>query len=217
MPYQIRKVTKRRCYKLYNRNTKKVFSKCGSKPNVQKQLRLLRALQYNKTFKPYSQNKTSGGKTSGGTTPLERAGDECLRSPHPPTPILDLNEFRKTHMTRLSQARKNTIEKYIIDQLDKNLHKTVTDSVRLYETGEITKDDLEALLSDVLIHSDADKRGKITSDIRAILRTHKLNLTLSNAFTDSPKYIVSNVSRRKYSHNIRSINTNSHKTRRRNP
>ena len=123
-------------------------------------------------------------------------------------------------MTRLSQARKNTIEKYIIDQLDKNLHKTVTDSVRHYETKEITKDDLEALLSDVLIHSDADKRGKITSDIRAILRTHKLNLTLSNAFTDSPKYIVSNVSRRKYSHPIRSINTSTSihkKTQRRNP
>ena len=193
MPYQIRKVTNRRCYKLYNSNTKKVFSKCGSKPNVQKQLRLLRALQYNKAFKPNSQNKTSGGTT--------------------PSPVL-LN-LKKIHKTRQRDDREKTIENYMgqsmgplsTDQLDKNLHKTVTDSVRHYETKEITKDDLEALLSDILIHSDADKQGEITSDIRAILRKHKLNLTLSNAFTDSPKYIVSNVSRRKYSHPIRSINT----------
>ena len=195
MPYQIRKVTNRRCYKLYNSNTKKVFSKCGSKPNVQKQLRLLRALQYNKAFKPNSQNKTSGG-----TTPS-------------PSPVL-LN-LKKIHKTRQRDDREKNIENYMgqsmgplsTDQLDKNLHKTVTDSVRHYETKEITKDDLEALLSDILIHSDADKQGEITSDIRAILRKHKLNLTLSNAFTDSPKYIVSNVSRRKYSHPIRSINT----------
>ena len=56
MPYTIRKVRGKRCFKLYNRKTKRVFSKCASKKNVTKQLRLLRAIEYNKNFVP--RNKT---------------------------------------------------------------------------------------------------------------------------------------------------------------
>ena len=57
MPYTIRKIPNKSCYKIMNKRTKKVFSKCTSKNKAEKQLRLLRALQYNKTFVPYSKQK----------------------------------------------------------------------------------------------------------------------------------------------------------------
>lgn len=50
MPYTMRKVPKKNCYRIINRKTKKVFSKCATKENAKKQLRLLRAIQYNKNF-----------------------------------------------------------------------------------------------------------------------------------------------------------------------
>ena len=56
MPYSVRKVRGKPCFKVYNKKTKRVFSKCASKKNVEKQLRLLRAIEYNKNFTP--RNKT---------------------------------------------------------------------------------------------------------------------------------------------------------------
>ncbi len=54
MPYTMRKVPKKNCYKVYKRNlknkTKKVFAKCSTRKNAIKQMRLLRALEYNKKF-----------------------------------------------------------------------------------------------------------------------------------------------------------------------
>ena len=50
MPYKSRKVHKRNCYRVYNNKTKKTFSKCTSKIKAKKQLRILRAIQYNKNF-----------------------------------------------------------------------------------------------------------------------------------------------------------------------
>lgn len=50
MPYRIRKVPNKPCYKVYNRRTKKVFAKCATKENAEKQLRLLRAIEFNKSF-----------------------------------------------------------------------------------------------------------------------------------------------------------------------
>jgi hypothetical protein len=52
MPYSIRKVNKKPCYRVYNTKTKKVFAKCSSKANVVRQLKLLRAIQNNKNFIP---------------------------------------------------------------------------------------------------------------------------------------------------------------------
>ena len=52
MPYTVRKVRGKSCFKLYNRKTKRVFSKCASKKNITKQLRLLKAIEYNKNFVP---------------------------------------------------------------------------------------------------------------------------------------------------------------------
>ena len=53
MPYKIRHLrkTKKRCYQVINTKTKRRFSSCSTKKNAEKQLRLLRALQYNKSFK----------------------------------------------------------------------------------------------------------------------------------------------------------------------
>jgi hypothetical protein len=52
MPYGTRKVARKNCYKVYNRKSKRIFAKCTTKENAKKQLRLLRAIQYNKNFKP---------------------------------------------------------------------------------------------------------------------------------------------------------------------
>jgi hypothetical protein len=57
MPYTIRKLPHKNCYTVYNRKNKKVFSKCTSHINATKQLRLLRAIQFNKNFVPYSKNR----------------------------------------------------------------------------------------------------------------------------------------------------------------
>lgn len=63
MPYKSRKVRNKNCYKVYkNDKTKKVFAKCSTKENAVKQMRLLRALQNNKNFKPTAK-RNMGGKT----------------------------------------------------------------------------------------------------------------------------------------------------------
>lgn len=51
MPYNIRKVSGKTCYAIKNKYTKRVFSKCATKANAQKQMRLLRAIEFNKSFK----------------------------------------------------------------------------------------------------------------------------------------------------------------------
>ena len=58
MPYSIRKVPKKPCYRVYNKKSKKVFAKCSTRENAQKQVRLLRALEFNKKFVPNSNNRT---------------------------------------------------------------------------------------------------------------------------------------------------------------
>lgn len=59
MPYSTRKVKGKNCYKVFNKNTKKVFSKCSSLKNAQKQIKLLRAIEFNKDFVPRAQqNRT---------------------------------------------------------------------------------------------------------------------------------------------------------------
>jgi hypothetical protein len=50
MPYTIRKVPKKNCYKVMNKRTRRVFSKCSTNANAKKQLRLLNAIEYNPNF-----------------------------------------------------------------------------------------------------------------------------------------------------------------------
>lgn len=52
MPYQSRKVRSKPCYRVTNKKSKKVFSKCTTSENAKKQMKLLRAIMYNKNFKP---------------------------------------------------------------------------------------------------------------------------------------------------------------------
>ena len=50
MPYTVRYLRKKKCYSVINKNTRKVFSKCTTRQNAQKQSRLLRAIKYNPGF-----------------------------------------------------------------------------------------------------------------------------------------------------------------------
>lgn len=52
MPYTMRRSRKsKRCYQVVNTKTRRVFARCSTKSNAAKQLRLLRAIQYNKDFR----------------------------------------------------------------------------------------------------------------------------------------------------------------------
>lgn len=64
MPYATRKVRGKNCYKVYNKKTKKVFSRCASKDNAEKQMKLLRAIEFNKDFVPRAAMKKMGGNKS---------------------------------------------------------------------------------------------------------------------------------------------------------
>ena len=63
MPYSMRKVPRRNCYRVSKRyskksaKTRKVFSKCATRENAIKQMRLLRALEFNKDFVPNASRK----------------------------------------------------------------------------------------------------------------------------------------------------------------
>ena len=55
MPYYSRKVRGKNCYRVLRKTTKnnksrKVFSKCTTQENAKKQIRLLHAIQFNKSF-----------------------------------------------------------------------------------------------------------------------------------------------------------------------
>ena len=51
MPYTLRKVRRRRCYSVKNKQNKRVFAKCTSKAKALRQMKLLRAIKYGKDFK----------------------------------------------------------------------------------------------------------------------------------------------------------------------
>ena len=52
MPYTLRKIPGKSCYRVRNKRTNRIFAKCTSKVKAQKQLRLLRAIQNNRKFVP---------------------------------------------------------------------------------------------------------------------------------------------------------------------
>jgi len=52
MPYATRKVRNKPCVKVFNSKTKRIMAKCATPENARKQMRLLRAIQYNKKFVP---------------------------------------------------------------------------------------------------------------------------------------------------------------------
>jgi hypothetical protein len=62
MPYKTRKVRGKKCYRVYNAKTKRVFAKCTSKKNAVKQMRLLRAVENNKSFRLRLRNTRTNRK-----------------------------------------------------------------------------------------------------------------------------------------------------------
>lgn len=55
MPYRMRKVTRKNCYRVSKKtDSRRVFAKCATRKNAERQMRLLRALEYNKDFVPNS-------------------------------------------------------------------------------------------------------------------------------------------------------------------
>lgn len=57
MPYTIRKVPRKSCFRVTNRKTKRVFARCTTKTRAQKQVRLLRAIENNRNFVPRNTRK----------------------------------------------------------------------------------------------------------------------------------------------------------------
>ena len=66
MPYAIKKskkyvnskrVKRNYCYSVYNKSSKRVFSKCTTRKKAVKQSRLLRAIMFNKNFVPNNTRK----------------------------------------------------------------------------------------------------------------------------------------------------------------
>lgn len=55
MPYKMRKVRYRDCYSVKSKT--RTFAKCADKSSAKKQLKLIRALKWNKQFRP-SRNRT---------------------------------------------------------------------------------------------------------------------------------------------------------------
>lgn len=60
MPYILRKVRDKKCWSVKNKYTKKVFAKCSSETDAKKQIRLLRAIEFNKSFKLRPKNRSRG-------------------------------------------------------------------------------------------------------------------------------------------------------------
>jgi hypothetical protein len=46
MPFKIRKIPNKPCYRVYNAKTKKIHAKCTTKINAKRQLRLLNAVSF---------------------------------------------------------------------------------------------------------------------------------------------------------------------------
>ena len=50
MPYSLRKVPNKSCYRVRNTKNRRVMAKCTTKARATKQLRLLRGIQNNRAF-----------------------------------------------------------------------------------------------------------------------------------------------------------------------
>ena len=50
MPYSMRKVPKKKCYRVRNTKSKRIMAKCTTKERATRQMRLLRGIQNSKKF-----------------------------------------------------------------------------------------------------------------------------------------------------------------------
>lgn len=58
MPFAIRKVPNKNCYRIRNTETGRIHSKCSTLENAKSQLRLLRGIEYG-NFKPTGKRRSS--------------------------------------------------------------------------------------------------------------------------------------------------------------
>jgi hypothetical protein len=61
MPYTLRKVRNKSCYRVVNKKTGQVKARCATRKNAEKQMRLLRALEYNPEFRKSLRRRSGGG------------------------------------------------------------------------------------------------------------------------------------------------------------
>ena len=63
MPYSIRKVSKKNCYRVKNTKTKRIMAKCTTKERATRQMRLLRGIQNSRKFaKQVRRSRKKGNK-----------------------------------------------------------------------------------------------------------------------------------------------------------
>lgn len=62
MPFKLRKVSRKPCYRVSNIKTKRIHSKCTSRTNAKKQIRLLNAIIYG-NFIPTQNSREKNTKT----------------------------------------------------------------------------------------------------------------------------------------------------------
>lgn len=60
MPYRIER--RKSCYRVINKKTKKIHSKCSTKRNASRQYRLLNAIEHNPNFIPRLQSRNKKTK-----------------------------------------------------------------------------------------------------------------------------------------------------------
>lgn len=63
MPFAIRKVPNKNCYRIRNTETGRIHSKCSTLENAKAQLRLLRGIEYG-NFKPTGKRRSSKKRRS---------------------------------------------------------------------------------------------------------------------------------------------------------
>lgn len=68
MPFALRKIPKTDLYRVYNKKTKRVYSRGTTIDRARRQLKFLRAITYNKNFKPQKRCPSRGrGRCARGT------------------------------------------------------------------------------------------------------------------------------------------------------
>ena len=61
MPFAIRKLPNRNCYRIRNTETGRIYAKCSTLSNAKAQLRLLRGIEYG-NFKPTGKRRRSSAR-----------------------------------------------------------------------------------------------------------------------------------------------------------
>ena len=125
MPYSLRKVPRKRCYQVYNRKTKRIFSKCTTLSRAKKQMRLLNAIDHG--FVPTG--RVSGGRSQTRRRRRSGGGDTDDKTQKPFTPKARVSGISTVgHVGRIksrgdtfSNMSNEELKKYITNQENKKI------------------------------------------------------------------------------------------------